>query len=151
LLAGIVLRALGDAFAPQRGRLWHWDSMQPGVALISDVSLGMFLTMALMGLQFWTLQPLLGFIGVAMAMQILLAVAFIVLVVFRCMGRDYEAAVVCAGFGGITLGSTATAIANMSAVTREHGNAPRAFIVVPLVCGFFIDLINALVIGLMAA
>lgn len=70
-------------------------------------------------------------------------------VVFNAMGKDYEAAVVCSGFGGIALGSTATAIANMSAVTRQYGNAPRAFIVVPLVCGFFIDLINALVIGLM--
>ncbi|HEY9280774.1 MAG TPA: sodium/glutamate symporter [Eoetvoesiella sp.] len=150
LLAGIVLRALGDAFPARDGRLWHWDGMQPGVALISDVSLGMFLTMALMGLQFWVLQPMLGFIGVAMTLQILLVVAFTTLIVFRFMGRDYEATVVCAGFGGITLGSTATAIANMSAVTREYGNAPHAFIIVPLVCGFFIDLINALVIGLMA-
>jgi len=84
------------------------------------------------------------------SLQILMAIAFAVFVVFLCMGRDYEAAVVSAGFGGIALGSTATAIANMSAVTREHGAAPRAFIVVPLVCGFFIDLVNAVVIGLMA-
>ena len=56
----------------------------------------------------------------------------------------------CSAFGGITLGSTATAVANMSAVTREYGAAPRAFLIVPLVCGFFIDLVNALVIGLMA-
>jgi len=90
------------------------------------------------------------FIGTAMALQIGLAVAFTVFVVFRCMGRDYEAAVICAGFGGIALGSTATAIANMSAVVRTYGAAPRAFIVVPLVCGFFIDLANALVIGVMA-
>lgn len=150
LLAGIVLRTLGDLAAPRAGRLWNWSSMQPGVALISDISLGMFLTMALMGLQLWVLQPMLGFITVAMVLQILLVVVFTVLVVFRTMGRNYEAAVVCAGFGGITLGSTATAVANMSAVTREYGNAPRALLVVPLVCGFFIDLINALVIGLMS-
>ena len=56
----------------------------------------------------------------------------------------------CAGFGGIVLGSTATAIANMTAVTRQYGAAPNAFIVVPLVCGFFIDLVNALIIGTMA-
>ena len=75
---------------------------------------------------------------------------FALWLVFRCMGRDYEAAVICSGFGGIALGSTATAIANMSAIVRVYGAAPRAFIVVPLVCGFFIDLINALVIGLLA-
>lgn len=150
LLAGIVLRNAGDLLAPVGGRLWHWRSMQPGVALISDISLGMFLTMALMGLQLWELQAVLPFVGTAMTLQILFAVAFTVLVVFRCMGRDYEATVICAGFGGIGLGSTATAIANMSAVAREYGAAPRAFIVVPLVCGFFIDLVNALVIGMMA-
>ncbi len=155
LLAGVLLRTLGDLLARQQGRfdgrrLWRWHSMQPGVALLSDMSLGIFLTMALMGLQLWMLQPVLGFIGVAMALQIMLAVLFTVFIVFRAMGRDYEAAVVCAGFGGISLGSTATAIANMSAVAREHGHAPRAFIVVPLVCGLFIDLVNALVIGAMA-
>src|SRR5690606_11599182 len=103
-----------------------------------------------MGLRLWELQPILPFITVAMALQIAMVVAFTVLVVFRAMGRDYEAAVVCSAFGGITLGSTATAVANMSAVTREYGAAPRAFLVVPLVCGFFIDLVNAVVVGLMA-
>ncbi len=151
LLAGIALRALGDAVsAPDRTGLWHWPSLRPGIALISDISLGLFLTMALMGLRLWELEPVAGLIAAAMVLQITLAVAFTVGIVFRCMGRDYEAAVICAGFGGIALGSTATAIANMSAVTREYGAAPRAFVVVPLVCGFVIDLVNALVIGLMA-
>ena len=123
--------------------------MQPGVALISDVCLGLFLTMALMGLQIWQMQGVAGFVTAVLLVQVLMAVAFTVLAVFPFMGRDYEAAVTSAGFGGIALGSTATAVANMSAVTREHGAAPRAFIIVPLVCGFFIDLVNALVIGVM--
>jgi len=71
-------------------------------------------------------------------------------IVFPAMGRDYEAAVISASFGGITLGSTATAIANMTAVTQQYGAAHRAFIVVPLVCGFFIDLVNAVVIAIFA-
>ena len=150
LLAGIVLRALGDLFAPNGKRMWQYRQMQPGLALISDICLGLFLTMALMGLQFWVLQPMLAFITVTMALQITMVVVFTVFVVFRAMGRDYEAVVMCSAFGGITLGSTATAVANMSAVTREYGAAPRAFLIVPLVCGFFIDLVNALVIGLMA-
>ena len=124
--------------------------MQPGLALISDICLGLFLTMALMGLRLWELQPVLGFIAATVLVQVALVVAFVLLVVFRAMGRDYEAAVVCSGFGGIALGSTATAVANMSAVTREYGAAPRAFVVVPLVCGFVIDIANALVIGVMA-
>ena len=118
-----------------------------GIALISDISLGMFLTMALMGLQLWELQGMMLFISVAMLLQIMLSVLFTVLLVFRFMGRDYESTVISAGFGGITLGSTATAIVNMSAVAKQYGAAHRAFIIVPLVCGFFIDLVNALVIN----
>ena len=150
LLGGIVLRAAGDLLAPEGGRMWRFGDMRPGIALISDMCLGLFLTMALMGLQLWVLQPMLGFIAVAMALQVAMAVAFTVFVVFRAMGRDYEAAVIASGFGGIALGSTATAVANMTAVAREYGAAPRAFLVVPLVCGFVIDLVNALVIGLAA-
>lgn len=151
LLAGIVLRALADVLVPnERGRLWNLPSMRPGVALISDICLGLFLTMALMGLKFWELQPVLGFITVAMLLQIALVVVFVFFVVFPAMGRNYEAVVISSGFGGVTLGSTATAIASMTAVTREFGAARQAFIVVPLVCGFLIDLANAVVIGLMA-
>lgn len=150
LVAGILLRLLGDLFAPDGGRMWKLETMQPGIALISDISLGLFLVMALMGLQLWVLEPLLGFITMAMVVQITLVVVFTVFVVFRAMGRDYEAAVVRSAFGGIALGSTATAMANMSAVTRVYGAAPRAFLIVPLVCGFFIDLANAVIVGLMA-
>ena len=144
LIAGILI---GNA----RNLILKKDEAYPGakqgIALISDVSLGMFLTMALMSLQLWELQGILLFIGVAMLFQILLSVLFTLLIVFRAMGRDYEASVMCAGFGGITLGSTATAIVNMNAVAKQYGAAPRAFIVVPLVCGFFIDMVNALVIN----
>lgn len=150
LLGGILLRSVGDLLAPQGGRLWRFHEMKPGLALISDICLGLFLTMALMGLQLWELRPVLGFITVTMVLQITVVVLFTVLVVFPAMGRDYEAAVICSAFGGITLGSTATAVANMSAVTREYGAAPRAFLIVPLVCGFFVDLVNALIVGVLA-
>ena len=150
LVAGVLLRLLGDLFAPNGRRMWRLEAMQPGIALISDISLGLFLVMALMGLQLWVLEPLLGFISVAMLVQMTLVVLFSVFVVFKAMGSDYEAAVVSSAFGGIALGSTATAMANMTAVTREYGAAPRAFVIVPLVCGFFIDIANAVIVGVMA-
>lgn len=144
LIAGILI---GNA----RNIILKSDEAYPGaklgIALISDVSLGMFLTMALMGLQLWELQGMLLFIAVVMLFQVLLSVLFTVFIVFRTMGRDYEASVISAGFGGITLGSTATAIVNMSAVAKQYGAAPRAFIIVPLVCGFFVDLANTLIIN----
>ena len=144
LIAGIFI---GNA----RNLILKRDEAYPGaklgIALISDISLGMFLTMALMGMQLWELQGLMLFMLVVMLFQILLSIVFTVFVVFRLMGRDYEACVISAGFGGITLGSTATAIVNMSAVAKQYGAAHRAFIIVPLVAGFFIDLVNALVIN----
>jgi len=144
LIGGILI---GNA----RNLILKRDEVYPGaklgIALISDISLGMFLTMALMGLQLWELQGLMLFITVVMVFQILLSILFTVLVVFRLMGNDYESSVVSAGFGGITLGSTATAIVNMTAVAKQYGAAHRAFIIVPLVCGFFIDLVNALIIN----
>ncbi|WP_428829462.1 sodium/glutamate symporter [Aureimonas altamirensis] len=146
LIAGILLRNLMPIATGEKVRAL-WPGISQGLALISDIALGLFLTMALMGLQLWELAGVFGFIVTALAIQIALTAVFTILVVFRTMGRDYEAAVISAGFGGITLGSTATAIANMTAVTQQYGAAHRAFIIVPLVCGFFIDIVNALVIA----
>ena len=150
LIGGIVLRNTAGRWLLGRKHRklgqYHWQSMRQGLAMISDICLGMFLTMALMGLQLWVLQGVMGFVLTVLVLQVLMAICFTVFVVFRAMGRDYEAAVICAGFGGITLGSTATAVANMTAVARSHGAAHRAFIVVPLVCGFFVDIVNAVVI-----
>ncbi len=123
-----------------------WPARSRALALVSDISLGLFLAMSLMSLQLLALLELAGPIFVLLAAQVGLAVVFIIFVLFRVMGRDYEAAVICAGFGGASLGATPTAMANMTAVTQKYGPAHRAFIVVPLVSGFFIDIANALVI-----
>jgi ESS family glutamate:Na+ symporter len=124
------------------------ENAQLGQTLISDICLGMFLTMALMGLQLWQLQSTMLFIGTVMLFQIAASILFTIFVVFRFMGKDYESSVISSGFGGITLGSTATAIVNMTAVTQQYGAAHKAFIIVPLVCGFFIDIANALIINM---
>jgi ESS family glutamate:Na+ symporter len=151
LMSGMLLRnLLGRWLVGGPGDTQHWQGIRQGLALISDICLGLFLTMALMGLQLWMLGGVMGFVLSVLLLQVLLTVAFTLWVVFRCMGSDYEAAVICSGFGGIALGSTATAMANMTAVTQSHGAAHRAFIVVPLVCGFFIDIVNALVIQWLA-
>ena len=144
LIGGIVL---GNARNLILKKDEIYSGAKLGIALISDISLGMFLVMALMGLQLWELQGLMTFMSVVMLCQILLSILFTILIVFRFMGRDYESTVISAGFGGITLGSTATAIVNMTAVAKQYGAAHRAFIIVPLVCGFFIDLVNAMVIN----
>ncbi|MFD2252744.1 ESS family glutamate:Na+ symporter [Pseudochelatococcus lubricantis] len=146
LLAGILIRNLVPyAIGATIQRLW--PGVEDGLALVSDLALGLFLTMALMGLQLWQLDGVFTFVACALTVQIILSAIYTAVVVFRFMGRDYEAVVISAGFGGITLGSTATAIANMTAVAQQYGAAHRAFIVVPLVCGFFIDIVNAVIIS----
>ena len=145
LFAGILITNLVPPnFMQISGQAW--PSRTPAMALIADVSLGSFLAMSLMSMQLWTLVELAGPILVVLGAQFTIAVAVILFVVFPVMGRGYDAAVVCAGFGGISLGSTPTAMANMAAVTTRYGASHLAFIIVPLVCAFFIDIANALMI-----
>ncbi len=145
LFAGILISNLIPKGFPRfSGRIW--PTRTPAMALIADVSLGTFLAMSLMSMQLWTLIDLAGPIFTILSAQFVIAVAINIFVVFRVMGRNYDAAVVCSGFGGISLGSTPTAMANMSAVTQRYGASRLAFIIVPLVCAFFIDLVNALLI-----
>ena len=145
LFAGILITNLIPKSFPRiSGR--GWPSRKPAIALIADISLGTFLAMSLMSMQLWTLVELAGPIFSILGVQFLIAVCVTLFVVFPLMGRSYDAAVVCAGFGGISLGSTPTAMANMSAVAQRYGASHLAFIIVPLVCAFFIDLVNALLI-----
>jgi len=144
LLAAIVLSNTVPIVFP-RIRL---PARTRALALVSDFSLGLFLTMSLMGMQLWTIAELAGPLLGILALQTIVAVVFILLVLFPLMGRDYQAAVLSAGFGGFAMGATPTAIANMTAVTKAHGPAPMAFIILPLVSAFFVDITNALVIQL---
>jgi len=145
LFAGILITNLiPESFPRISGR--HWPARTPAIAMIADISLGTFLAMSLMSLQLWTLVGLAGPIITILAAQFAIAVAINIFIVFRVMGRNFDAAVICSGFGGISLGSTPTAMANMSAVTQRYGASHLAFIIVPLVCAFFIDLANAMLI-----
>jgi ESS family glutamate:Na+ symporter len=145
LFAGILLTNLVPARL-YRALGINWPTRTPAVALIADIALGTFLAMSLMSMQLWTLIDLAAPIFTILAAQFLLAVLVTVFVLFPLLGRSYDAAVVAAGFGGVTLGSTPTAMANMAAVTQRYGASHRAFIIVPLVSAFFIDIANALII-----
>lgn len=145
LFAGILLTNLVPNNFP-RITGTRWPTRTASMALIADVALGTFLAMSLMSMQLWALVDLAGPIFTILVAQFVVAVAVTLFVVFPAMGRKYDAAVVCAGFGGISLGSTPTAMANMAAVTQRYGASHLAFIIVPLVCAFFIDLANAFLI-----
>jgi len=111
-----------------------------------QVSLNLFLTMSMMSMQLWVLSSGVGKFVVLMLLQVAAMLLFAVFVVFRVLGRNYDAAVMTGGFIGLGLGATPVALANMDAVTRHYGPSFKAFIVIPLTGAFFIDLLNAGVI-----
>ncbi len=145
LFAGILMTNLMPKNFPRFSGT-KWPSRKPAISLIADISLGTFLAMSLMSMQLWTMVDLAGPIFTILGAQFIVALAVTLFVVFPAMGKSYDAAVICAGFGGISLGSTPTAMANMSAVAQRYGASHTAFIIVPLVCAFFIDLANAVLI-----
>lgn len=117
------------------------------VSVIGNVSLSLFLAFALMTINLWQLVSLAIPMLVILACQVVLMVLYAVFITFRFCGKDYDAAVLAAGHCGFGLGATPTAMVNMQTVTQHYGASHTAFIVVPLVGAFFIDIINALVIS----
>ena len=142
LLAGVLLTNTLPWLAPRV----PWPSDSPALALIAEVSLGVFLAMSLMGTQLWALADLAGPLLALMGVQLVVALLFSWLVVFKALGSSYYAALIAAGVVGFGVGATATAMAIMTAVTQRHGPSHVAFLVVPLVGAFFSDLLNALAI-----
>jgi len=141
LFVGVVLR---NGLA-MRG--WY-QVFEDEVSLLGNVSLGLFLAIALMSLRLGDLASLALPLFAILVVQAIAMAAYAIFVTFRVMGRNYDAAVLAAGHCGFGLGATPTAIANMQAITERFGPSHLAFLVVPMVGAFFIDIANAIVIKL---
>ncbi|OEC01576.1 sodium:glutamate symporter [Lysinibacillus sphaericus] len=109
------------------------------ISLIGDVTLGVFLSMALMSIKLWEIADLALPLFVIVFVQVLFIVLFCIFVLFKLLGKNYDAAVMVAGFAGHGLGATPNAMANMSAVVQRFGPSTKAFLVVPIVGAFLID------------
>ncbi|MCE1116200.1 MULTISPECIES: sodium/glutamate symporter [Pseudomonas] len=144
LFVGVLLRNVLSV-------LGVYQVFEREVSVLGNVSLSLFLAIALMSLKLWDLASLALPFLVLLAMQTLVMALFAIFVTFRVMGRNYDAAVLAAGHCGFGLGATPTAIANMQAVTQRYGPSHIAFLVVPMVGAFFIDIINVIVIKLYLA
>jgi ESS family glutamate:Na+ symporter len=118
------------------------------VSVLGNVALALFLAMALMSLRLWELASLAMPMLILLASQTALMASYAIFVTFNVMGRNYDAAVIAAGHCGFGLGATPTAIANMQAVTERFGPSRLAFLIVPMVGAFFIDITNAVTIKL---
>jgi glutamate:Na+ symporter, ESS family len=139
MIVAAVFRNIDDATGALR-------MSQRTIDDLGNVALSLFLVMALMTLRLWELAGLVVPLIVILAVQVLLVAVICLLAIPRLMGRDYDAAVMSAGFCGFMLGTTANAMANMGALVERYGPAPKAYLVVPLVGAFFIDFVNALLI-----
>lgn len=117
------------------------------VDALGTIALALFLVIALMDLKLWQLAGLAVPMLVILSVQVVVMIAYAVMVTFVLMGRDYEAAVTTSGHIGFGLGTTANAVANMEALTERYAPAPRSFLIVPVVGGFFIDVSNSLIIN----
>ena len=128
----------------------HFKIMEFPTAEISTMGnmfLAIFLSMALSGLKLWQLIDLALPMIICLMAEVVLMVIFSWLVVFPIMGRDYDAAMITAGFIGFGMGATSNAMANMQAVSRRYGPSPSAYFVIPMVGGLFNDFFNAAIIA----
>ncbi|MDE9453465.1 sodium/glutamate symporter [Xenorhabdus bovienii] len=116
------------------------------VSILGNVSLSLFLAMALMSLKLWQLASLALPMLVILAVQSVVMALYAIFVTYRVMGKNYDASILSAGHCGFGLGATPTAIANMQAITDRFGPSHMAFLLVPMVGAFFIDIVNAAVI-----
>ncbi|MGE7918474.1 sodium/glutamate symporter [Viridibacillus sp. NPDC093762] len=132
MFTAVIVRNVLDKIKP------HSVHMK-SVNLIGDVTLGIFLSMALMSIKLWEIADLALPLFAIVFVQVVFIVVFSIFVLFRILGKNYDAAVMVAGFAGHGLGATPNAMANMSAVVNRFGPSRKAFLIVPIVGAFLID------------
>lgn len=139
LLVGVVLRNLLSLSGLYRVN-------DQALELIGALSLSLFLAMIIMTLKLWELVDLAGPMLVILLTQTAALLVYATLVTFRFMGRNYDAVLLAIGHLGFGMGSTATAMVNVQSVAERHGHSPLAFLLIPIMGAFLIDIANALTI-----
>ncbi len=135
MFVAIIFRNVNDKF--------HWFDLDYKIIdIMGDVSLGIFLSMALMTLKLWELVGVAGPMFIILFAQVIFISFYTIFIVFRLCGKDYDAAVMVSGMCGHGLGATPNAMANMNSVTSNYGYSAKAFLIVPLVGSFLVDVVN---------
>ncbi|GAB0169726.1 sodium/glutamate symporter [Lysinibacillus sp. CTST325] len=132
MFVAVLVRNIMDKVKPEAINM-------KSISLIGDVTLGVFLSMALMSIKLWEIADLALPLFIIVFVQVFFIVLFSIFVLFKILGKNYDAAVMVAGFAGHGLGATPNAMANMSAVVQRFGPSQKAFLVVPIVGAFLID------------
>ena len=150
ILAAIVRNTLGFVSYKENGKKMKAEKLLDMERIISvgNICLSMFLGMAMISLKLWELQSLALPLMVILVSQVVLMALFAYMVAFPLLGRDYDAAVLCAGLCGFGLGATPNAMANMSAVCYKYHYTVKPFLIVPIIGAMLADLINTGIITL---
>ena len=140
LFAGVVIRNVLTA-------AFKVNMFDRAIDVFGNASLSLFLSMALLNLKLWELTGLAGPVTIILAVQTVVMILYATFVTYVFMGRDYDSAVLAAGHCGFGLGATPTAVANMQSITQTFGPSHKAFLIVPMVGAFFVDLLNAAILS----
>lgn len=136
---GVVIRNVLTTF-------FNFDMFDRAIDVFGNASLSLFLAMALISLKLWELTDLAGPVLIILAVQTVVMICFAYFVTFKIMGSNYDSAVLAAGHCGFGMGATPTAVANMQSITDRYGASHKAFLIVPMVGAFFVDIVNATVL-----
>lgn len=142
-VGGMVLGAILRNISEYSGK---FETPLDEIACLGNISLSLFVSMALMSLKLWQLADLALPMLITLLIQVLFIAAFMIFVGYYILGRDYDAAVMVTGFCGFGLGAMPNGVSNMQAFTKKWGASPTAFLVVPGVGSVIIDVINALIL-----
>lgn len=134
MFVAVIVRNLNEVL-----HMYRFDF--PLVDGIGDVMLNLYLSLALMTLKLWELAGLIGGVLIVVLCQVVFMILVAYFIVFRLLGKNYDAAVMCAGLCGHGLGATPSAIVNMTAINERYGMSRKAMMIVPIVGAFLVDLI----------
>lgn len=137
--AGVIVRNVLTHF-------FNFDMFDRAIEVFGNASLSLFLAMALLSLRLWELTALAIPVLVILTIQVIVMMLYAGIVTFKVMGSNYDAIVLTAGHCGFGLGATPTAIANMQVITDRYGPSHKAFLIVPMVGAFFVDLMNTAIL-----
>ena len=120
---------------------------QKEISAIGSVFLNIFLAMTIMSLEIWKIAGMALPLIVILLGQVILLALYTVIIVFNFTGKNYDSAVMSAGFYGYAMGATPNAMASMAAVVEKYNRpSPKAFFTIPIVGGFIIDLTMGIIV-----
>lgn len=150
ILAAFVRNTIGFINYKENGKWKKAEKLldMERIVSVGNICLSLFLGMAMISLKLWELQNLALPLIVILVSQVIMMALVAYIVAFPLLGRDYDAAVLCAGMCGFGLGATPNAMANMSAVCYKYRYTVKPFLIVPIIGAMFADLINTGIITL---